>query len=505
MDWQTFRLELGLSPEQETAVRGVLDGAKDGFARVCQRRSASGLSPVEAIVEQLRRLPRPGEDEVAAAFFRFLETEVDAETGRPYTEACGEVDSEARGRLAGLLDPGQSARLDGLGLGSLMDVATGHDPLGEQVRRCMMAGEEPGRPEATEATEADAAPKYRGLFCPQPFEYAQVEPDGSLYLCCPQTLPQPVGNLQRDSLMEAWSSEAAARVRASVLDGTYRYCSERTCGLLQQRMLPRVEEVTDPFHRRILDEGLVRLERGPATINLSYDRTCNLACPSCRTGLIVARGTERDRVARIHEKVLGAHLADAGRLILTGSGDPFASHFYLQFLRTFEPESAPGLRIQLSTNGLLLNPATWESICHPLIDWIDVSVDAATPATYGLNRGGDFERLLENLEFLAGLRAAGDLRLFQLHYVVQANNYREMPAFAELGLRLGCDRVCFKQLVNWGTFPQDELLRRAVQMPGHPEHGRLLEVLRDPVLQHPRVYFHDLGRLHQAALEAVPV
>jgi pyruvate-formate lyase-activating enzyme len=499
MEWQTFTRELRLTPDQEPAVRDLVERAKDRFAEVCQRPAAGpGPSPLQVIVTELQRLPRPAEEEVAARFFRYLTEEKDA-GGHRFAEACGEVAESARESLAGLLDAGQRERLDGLELDNLFDVATGHDPLGSLVRRCLMAGEEPGGP----APAGDPAePRYRGLFCPQPFEYAQVEPDGSLYLCCPQTLPQPVGNLGRDSLMAAWSSELAQRVRASILDGTYRYCSERTCGLLQQRMLQRTEEVTDPFHREVIDRGLTRLERGPATINMSYDRTCNLACPSCRSELIVLRGRERERAARIHEKVMGEHLEDARRLIITGSGDPFASHFYLHFLRTFDEESAPGVRIQLSTNGLLLTPAMWSSICHRRIDWVDVSVDAACRETYAANRGGDFARLLDNLAFLRDLRAAGELRVFQLHFVVQANNYREMREFAELGLRLGCDRICFKQLVNWGTFSAPELARRAVQLPDHPEHGSFLEVLRDPVLSHPRVYLHDLGKARQTALAA---
>jgi MoaA/NifB/PqqE/SkfB family radical SAM enzyme len=493
MEWQTFARELRLTPDQEPAARALVDAAKDGFVEICQRPAAgSGVSALEVMVAELRRLPRPAEAEAATRLLRFLAEERDAD-GRPLAALCGEVEEDARGRLAGLLDAGQRERFAALALGNLFDVATGHDPLGNQVRRCLMAGEEA----AVEPSPGE--PKYRGLFCPQPFEYAQVEPDGSLYPCCPQTLPVPVGNLGQSSLMEAWNSDAAARVRASILDGTYRYCSERTCGLLQQRLLQRVEEVTDPFHREVLDRGLTRLDRGPATLNLSYDRTCNLACPSCRGEIIALRGRERERAARIHEKVMGEHLKDAGRLIITGSGDPFASHFYLHFLRTFDEERAPGVRIQLSTNGLLLGPAMWESICHRRIDWIDVSVDAARPATYAANRGGDFARLLDNLAFLAGLRAAGEIQTFQLHFVVQANNYREMEEFAELGLRLGCDRVCFKQLVNWGTFPAPEFARRAVQRPEHPEHGRFLEVLREPLLSHPRVYLHDLGKVRQDA------
>ncbi len=500
MDWQTFARELGLSPVQEPAVRERIDAAKDRFAEVCRHPSASGQgSPLEAVVAMFRLLPRPGEAEVAARLLGFLRTEQDGTTGRPYTEGCGEVDHAARLEVLALLDPPQQERFAGLPIDSLLDVSTGHDALGEQIRRCLMAGEQL---EESPAQEPPPEPRYRGLFCSQPFEYAQVESDGSLYLCCPQTLPQPVGNLGQTGLMEAWNSDMAAKVRASVLDGTYRYCSERTCGLLQQRMLPRSEEVTDPFHRQVIDQGLTRLERGPATLNLSYDRTCNLACPSCRTQLIVLRGRERDQAAHIHDKVMGDHLRDARRLIITGSGDPFASHFYLHFLRTFEPESAPGLHIQLSTNGVLLTPATWESICHERVDWVDVSVDAATPETYALNRGGDFDRLLENLAFLAGLRASGEIRLLQLHYVVQANNYREMKAFAELGMRLGCDRVCFKQIVNWGTFSEAEFRGRAVQRSGHPEHRDFLDVLRDPIFRQPAVYLHDLGKLHQSAAGA---
>jgi sulfatase maturation enzyme AslB (radical SAM superfamily) len=510
VDWQTFAEQLTLSAGQEPAVKAVIAAAKDAFAEVCQHRAISGaeegdgdrgISPLELIVAQLRRLPQPAEAEVAARFFAFLAAERDNTTGLTFAAACGEIDGAARGRLREHLDAAQQDRLSALAIDSLIDVATGYDPLADQVRRCLLSGEEPAEAAGGESG-ADAEPKYRGLFCPQPFEYAQVEPDGSLYLCCPQTLPQPVGNVGRGGLLAAWNSDQAAKVRASILDGTYRYCSERTCGLLQQRLLRKVEEVTDPFHREIIDGGLTRLARGPSTLNLSYDRTCNLACPSCRTGLIVLRGEARQRAAVIHEQVMGEPLRDARRLIVTGSGDPFASHFYLQFLRTFEPESAPAMRIQLSTNGVLLTPEMWGSICRRAIDWIDVSVDAATPETYALNRGGNFARLMENLAFLKGLRAAGEISLFQLHFVVQENNYREMAAFAELGLALGCDKVCFKQLVNWGTFSTGEFHRRAVQRPEHPEHGLFLAALSQPIFRHPKVYLHDLGKVHQALFGA---
>ena len=138
----------------------------------------------------------------------------------------------------------------------------------------------------------------------------------------------------------------------------------------------------------------------------------------------------------------------------------------------------------------------WQSICHQAIDWIDVSVDAATPATYALKRGGDFALLMENLQLIRDLRRAEDISLFQIHFVVQSNNYTEMKRFVELGNDLGCDRICFKQLVNWGTFSDQELHKRAIQRPQHPEHPHFLQGLHDPIFHHPTVCMHDLTGLY---------
>jgi MoaA/NifB/PqqE/SkfB family radical SAM enzyme len=340
--------------------------------------------------------------------------------------------------------------------------------------------------------------KYRGLFCTRPWEFAQINPDGAFYPCCPQHLNEPIGNMLSDEFMESWNSPRSEQIRASILDGTFRYCNENTCGMLQERNLPTVDAAkNDPEYKAIIENQTTRLARAPRTINMSYDLTCNLSCPSCRTHQIILKGEAREPVRIIHDKVMGDHLRDAEHLIVTGSGDPFQSRLYLQFLRNFRPEMNPGVRIHISTNGILLTREMWESICHDAIESVDVSVDAASAATYALNRGGDFAKLLVNLRFLGELRRDQRLNHFELHFVVQQNNFREMAAFLALGRDVNCDKVCFKQLVNWGTFTAEEYTRRAVQFPGHPEHGAFLDVLKNPVFreQPGRVSLHDLTEL----------
>ncbi len=337
--------------------------------------------------------------------------------------------------------------------------------------------------------------KVRGRFCPSPFEYAQVNADGKVYGCCPAMLNTPLGDLRYMGIREAWNSEAAQAVRASILDGSFRHCDGERCGLIKDGSLSHVESLTNTEHQRIVREGVLAFPEGPRTINMAHDRTCNLACPSCRPATIALSGMAFRAAERIQENLLGEGLAGAERLIITGSGDPFASKLFLGFLRTFKPETQPGLKIQISTNGVLLTPAMWGTICHEAVDMIDVSIDAATAPTYALNRGGDFARLVENLHFMGGLLRVGAIKSFQIHFVVQANNYREMPAFVALGRAAGVSRVNFKELQDWSTYAPGEFQRRAVHLPGHPEHMAFLKVLRDPCLHAADVSLFDMGDL----------
>jgi hypothetical protein len=95
----------------------------------------------------------------------------------------------------------------------------------------------------------------------------------------------------------------------------------------------------------------------------------------------------------------------------------------------------------------------------------------------------------------------------KIHMVVQANNFREMPAFVEIGARFAADRIYFSRLDQWGTFSKDEYRQRAVHRPEHPEHRELLAVLADSSLDDPRVELGNLSVLTtpSSTLAARPV
>ena len=349
------------------------------------------------------------------------------------------------------------------------------------------------------------------LFCAKPFTWFEVSrgrEEGEVFLCCPGWLKRPVGNLLRQSVAEAWNGAAAQDIRRSILDGSFEYCDASLCPHLQEISGPvqEVEDVTDPVLRRVIREGLTVLPYGPRDVNCAHDRSCNLSCPSCRTELIIET-RRREEILGIQKKLDDEALADAERLYITGSGDPFGSPLFRSWLRTMKRSNMPRLHtLHLHTNGLLWTPRMWETIpaeIRALIRSAEISIDAASPETYAVNRrGGSFSTLLTRLEFIHGLRAGGPLERLTISMVVQENNFREMRDFVFLGKRFGVDTVYFSRLADWGTFSPEELQSRSVHRADHPRHRELLAALSDHVLGDPIVCMGNLTDLRDEGVRS---
>ena len=298
-----------------------------------------------------------------------------------------------------------------------------------------------------------------------------------------------------------WNSETAQAIRGSILDGSFAFCNAETCPDLVAGTLPTQAQVLDPFLIHVISRRLTELPRGPRVLSLSYDISCNLACPTCRTRVLMADRQELVQLEAIQDRVLSDGLGEATELFLSGYGDPLASRVCRRLLRTLRHEDHPRLSVQLMTNGLLLTPAMWQSIegIAPAIDLVHVSIDAATSATYAVNRGPGFARLLENLEFLRGLRERGGRPLLEISFVVQANNFREMEMFVELGDRYGASRVLFQRLIQWESMADAAYRSAAVHEPTHASFPAFLDTIASPIFDDSRIDFSNLSHLHRLA------
>ncbi len=381
-----------------------------------------------------------------------------------------------------------------------------------------------------DSVEQSGLSDLHGRFCPRPFEVLvsgqstrwneatnlTEQVMGSTYLCdCAAWLPFVAGNVvEADSPDAVWNSDQAQEIRRSVLDGDYSYCSRTMCPAIVNGALPRSEEVTAPRLRRIIERRETVLEDGPRLITLGHDSSCNLACPSCRVGIVMADKAQNERLDRARDRVILPLLRDrqAG-LHMTAWGDPFASRHYRSILEALREPEFDGVKLYLLTNGLGLTPHVWTAMPHlaEKIVELRVSVDAATKETYeNVRRPGRWEVLRRNLTVMGEMSKAGKFRRnrfaggmqsvssdlfldakdpvsFVLAFVVQSANFREMPAFVKLAEEVDADVVVFQKYYSFGHEGAVEFSAKDVASPAHPEHQQLQAILQDPVMQSPRV------------------
>jgi MoaA/NifB/PqqE/SkfB family radical SAM enzyme len=330
-------------------------------------------------------------------------------------------------------------------------------------------------------------------FCAAPFTHLSTGFEGNAFTCtCPAWVPFPVGNVHEAESPEAvWNSDVAAEIRRSVLDGDFSYCSRTQCSFIQTHKLPRRDEVTNPLLRRYIDEHATRVSEAPQMLELNHDPTCNLACPSCRKGIIAASRSDRVGFDRAAERVLLPLMQRVeGHVYISGGGEALSSPHCRGILKKLNGGEYPGLRVYLITNGQLFTPRRWASMPNlsEMLAIVSVSVDAARPATYHhLRRPGRWHVLMRNLHYLGELRRAGEIPQLELNFVVQRDNFHEMLEFVDLATEVGADRLWFQRLVNYGSYDEATFAELDVSSPHHPDHERLLEILRNPVLRRPHI------------------
>lgn len=366
-------------------------------------------------------------------------------------------------------------------------------------------------PRKTDGPSTPTAPgNGERLFCSQPFTRFEVlggGQRGDVFFCCQSWIKTSIGNIRKRPIQDVWNGREARDIRRSILDGSFSHCKADVCPYLQRIDGPvqRVADVRDKQMLDVINTEKTYLSFGPREVICSFDQSCNLSCPSCRPRIIMETAQGK-AILDIQKRLEDEALRDARLLYITGSGDPFGSPFFREWLLTLDTAKMPLLeRIHLHTNALLWTERSWASIPERTRSFIraaTLSIDAATAETYALNRrGGDFATLLERLAFIAELRRNGPLAHLEMNMTVQANNYEEMPEFVRLGRLYNCDRVSFHQLLDWGSYSPEEYLERAIQLETHPQHEAFLDMLHADELDDPIVYLSNLTNLQQRSQE----
>ena len=190
----------------------------------------------------------------------------------------------------------------------------------------------------------------KNYICAVPFTSLEIH-DRARFLCCASWLTKYLP--ENSDPKQAWESKEANQIRESVLDGSYKYCDTVQCPYLHQLehlgktsigkgnpLIPKNN--IPPYIQKKLDQyrngGLK-----PSIIQFSFDRTCNLKCPSCRIEIFTANKKKILEVENTIELIQEQYGQYAETLYITGSGDPFISVGFRNFLRNFNQTKWPKL------------------------------------------------------------------------------------------------------------------------------------------------------------------
>jgi len=301
-----------------------------------------------------------------------------------------------------------------------------------------------------------------------------------------------------------WNNDKAQKMREQIFNGKWNYCNHIQCPHIQDNSLPTLKSVTDghypslPAEFKAVSTRSTIVEELPTRINFSNDESCNLECPSCRVSKILfTSGTDYDKRKDINDRLIADFLtAPTDRefsIHVTGSGDPFASKIYRDMLTSIKGSDFPNLVVNMQCNGVMFTPKMWHKIesIHDNLGYIRISYDAAQKHTYeNVTRiGGKWDLLLENCDFLNARQSERPNMKLSYDFVVQNDNFREMPAFVDLirSRYNNATSISFNLVTDWGTWNKEEYEEKCIWKTTHPNHSEFIEILKDPIFAHPKV------------------
>jgi molybdenum cofactor biosynthesis enzyme MoaA len=336
--------------------------------------------------------------------------------------------------------------------------------------------------------------KYRANACRIPWQTLGINAHGNAFICSsPSWIPKFIGNIvDAPDIWSVLNSETAQKIRQEIYHGRYYYCNNKLCAFFQSKRpsqyqyQPVMPSEPLPFESRTE----YQVTEIPGNLIFDFDYTCNFRCPSCRTELInnnkhhVIRQQNNLIVQRIKTEIID-QIHQQPVSIRWAGGEPFISEPYLDLLKYISQSRKPNITHIIQTNGSYLkNKQDLLQWLLPSVSHLRISFDAANKETYAKTRvGGVWATLLDNVHWIQQYIHNHRLTTkISADFVVQADNYKEIPDFEILCQQLGIKTVHYQKMWNWGTWPTQQFEQNNVYNPQHSEYPRLLEI------------FHKIGK-----------
>lgn len=329
----------------------------------------------------------------------------------------------------------------------------------------------------------------RAFRCHVPWTTLGINANGEVFICSsPSWIPKYLGSiLDVDDIFDLLNNDIAKDIRREIVLGRYYYCNNKICQffgrmpdtLYQQE--PADESDTQPSDTEIPEDQLT-VNKIPSNIIFDFDYTCNFKCPSCRSEVInwnkhhLIRPINDRIVENIKRQVID-RIGDEPVSIRWAGGEPFISDVYNNIFEYIIKSGKRNIQNIIQTNGSYLHSPNVKRLL-PYISELRISFDAGTSETYGKIRvNGDWNKLISNVEYIC--KTIQDLELHTVvtaDFVVQHDNYREIPEFVDICNRIGIKQINLQKMWNWDTWDLAVFKQKNVYDTAHPEYLELVKV-----------------------------
>jgi len=311
-----------------------------------------------------------------------------------------------------------------------------------------------------------------------PFVSVAITLKGDIRLCgCANWMPTTVGNIFETPMHELLKSSLSKEIRQSIIDGTYTFCDESTCGIIRNDFLNSIDDLLPSVAWQVQDADRYLM---PGEIFISGDLTCNLSCPSCRTKVIKLtdeQKKEQEKYIETFRKNIFSQPTDQEiNITLSTTGELFASNFLLKFVSGISLEQFPNVNLSIQTNGLLCEQ-NWHKLekFQNRVRQITVTIDAAQADTYEkLRRGGKWSDLLKSMSWLQQQKKQNGMKMYT-RMVVQKDNFKQMEDFYKLSKSFDADQVEYARITDWKVMTPKDFFEIDVQNPKHVMHNDYLK------------------------------
>ena len=221
--------------------------------------------------------------------------------------------------------------------------------------------------------------------------------------------------------------------------------------------------------------GVTTVRSTPPIITLETTSRCNLRCVMCPHALGDVR-----RPKHLSDSLVGRiqrFVKRATDIQLHGIGEPTLSPAFWGLLPALPPPQA--CRSSINTNLTRLDDERLDRLLNSNLKVVNVSLDAASEATYRKIRGFSFGHVLGNIErLLAGRNERGQAYpLVHLNMTLMRSNIEELADFIRLAARLGVDQA---ELWHLNRAAASEMARYVIE-----KEGWTFDYAREGLWNHP--------------------